>query len=78
MIGLDIVKDRSTREPSPELRLRIIQEAFRRGLILIGCGKSTIRLAPPLIVDTEDADIAVGVLDESMARAQAPGALVGG
>jgi 4-aminobutyrate aminotransferase len=66
MIGLDIVKDRSTREPSPELRLRIIQEAFRRGLILIGCGKSTIRLAPPLIVDTEDADIAVGVLDESM------------
>jgi 4-aminobutyrate aminotransferase len=66
MIGLDIVKDRTTRKPDPDRRLRIIQEAFRRGLILIGCGKSTIRLAPPLVVDREDCDIAVRVLDESM------------
>jgi 4-aminobutyrate aminotransferase len=66
MIGLDIVKDRTTRRPDPDRRLRIIQEAFRRGLILIGCGKSTIRLAPPLVVDREDCDIAVRVLDESM------------
>jgi 4-aminobutyrate aminotransferase len=66
MIGLDIVKDRTTRKPDPDRRLRIIQEAFRRGLVLIGCGKSTIRLAPPLLVDREDCDIAVRVLDESM------------
>ena len=66
MIGLEIVKDRKTREASPELRLAIIQEAFRRGLILIGCGKSTIRLSPPLIVDKEDAEIAVGILDEAI------------
>jgi 4-aminobutyrate aminotransferase len=71
MIGLDIVKDRSTREPDPATRLRIIQECFRRGLILIGCGKSTIRLAPPLTVDREDCDIAVRVLDESMAAVAA-------
>jgi 4-aminobutyrate aminotransferase len=67
MIGLEIVEDRATRKPSPEKRLAIIQECFRRGLILIGCGRSTIRLAPPLIVDEEDADIAVGILDEAMA-----------
>jgi 4-aminobutyrate aminotransferase len=67
MIGLEIVKDRASREPAPELRLEIIQEAFRRGLLLIGCGKSTIRLAPPLIVDQEDADIAVRILDEAIA-----------
>jgi len=66
MIGLEIVKDRKTGEASPELRLAIIQEAFRRGLILIGCGKSTIRLSPPLIVDKEDAEIAVGILDEAI------------
>jgi 4-aminobutyrate aminotransferase len=66
MIGLDIVKDRTTRKPDPDRRLRIIQEAFHRGLVLIGCGKSTIRLAPPLVVDREDCDIAVRVLDESM------------
>jgi 4-aminobutyrate aminotransferase len=69
MIGLEIVEDRTTRKPSPEMRLAIIQEAFRRGLILIGCGRSTIRLSPPLMVDEEDAGIAVGILDESMAAA---------
>jgi 4-aminobutyrate aminotransferase len=66
MIGLDIVKDKKTREPFPEMRLRIIQECFSRGLILIGCGKSTIRFAPPLNIDTEDADIAVRIVDEAM------------
>jgi len=66
MIGLDIVKDKATREPNGELRLKIIVESFKRGLILIGCGKSTIRLAPPLTVDKEDADIAVRILDEAM------------
>jgi 4-aminobutyrate aminotransferase len=72
MIGLDIVKDRATREPNPELRLKIIQESFKRGLILIGCGKSTIRLAPPLTIDTEDADIAVRILNEAMAAVTEP------
>ncbi len=66
MIGLDIVKDRSTREPDGDLRLKIIVESYKRGLILIGCGKSTIRLAPPLTIDNEDADIAVRILDEAM------------
>jgi 4-aminobutyrate aminotransferase len=66
MIGLDIVKDKATREPDGETRLKIIQECFNRGLILIGCGKSTIRLAPALNIDTEDADIAVRILDEAM------------
>jgi 4-aminobutyrate aminotransferase len=69
MIGLEFVKSRGTREPAPELRLRIVQEAFRRGLLLLGCGKTTIRLAPPLIIDTEDADIAVGILDQAIAAA---------
>jgi len=66
MIGLDVVKDKATREPNPEMRLKIIQECFNRGLILIGCGKSTIRFAPPLNIDSEDADIAVRVVDEAM------------
>jgi len=66
MIGLDIVKDKASREPDGARRLEIIQECFRRGLILIGCGKSTIRFAPPLTIDTEDADIAVRIVDEAM------------
>jgi 4-aminobutyrate aminotransferase len=40
MIGVEIVRDRFGREPDPERRERILGEAFRRGLLLLGCGKS--------------------------------------
>jgi 4-aminobutyrate aminotransferase len=67
MIGVEIVKDRESRQAAPELRERILEEAFRRGLLLLGCGKSTIRLAPPLIVDAEDVEIAAAILDDAIA-----------
>jgi 4-aminobutyrate aminotransferase len=66
MIGVEIVEDRATREPAPDRREKILEEAFRRGLLLLGCGKSTIRLAPPLVVDREDAELAAGILEESI------------
>ncbi|HKC12848.1 MAG TPA: acetyl ornithine aminotransferase family protein [Vicinamibacteria bacterium] len=64
MIGVEIVE--RSGEPAPGLRERILEEAFRRGLLLLGCGKSTIRLAPPLVIDGEDADIAAAILEESI------------
>jgi 4-aminobutyrate aminotransferase len=67
MIGVEIVRDRQTRAPEPELREKILEDAYRRGLLLLGCGKSTVRLAPPLVIDDEDADTAVRILDESIA-----------
>ena len=66
MIGVEIVRDRGSRTPAPELREAILEEAYRRGLLLLGCGKSTVRLAPPLIIDDQDADTAVRILDESI------------
>jgi 4-aminobutyrate aminotransferase len=66
MIGVEIVRDRFRREPAPELRERILAEAFQRGLLLLGCGRSTIRLAPPLIVDEEDAATAARILEEAV------------
>jgi 4-aminobutyrate aminotransferase len=69
MIGVEIVRDRFRREPAPELRERILEEAFKRGLLLLGCGRSTIRLAPPLIVDEEDAAMAARILEEAVIAA---------
>jgi 4-aminobutyrate aminotransferase len=69
MIGVEIVRDRFRREPAPELRERILEEAFQRGLLLLGCGRSTIRLAPPLIVDEEDAAMAARILEEAVIAA---------
>ena len=71
MVGVEIVRDRFRREPAPELRDKVLQDAFRRGLLLLGCGKSTIRLAPPLIIDDEDAAIALELLDQSIVAAVA-------
>ena len=66
MIGVEIVKDRASREPDHDRLERILEEAFRRGLLLLGCGKSTIRVAPPLVIDREDAEIAAGILEEAI------------
>ncbi len=66
MIGVEIVTADADRRPAPELREQILEEAFRRGLLLLGCGRSTIRLAPPLIIDAEDADVAAAILDDAI------------
>jgi 4-aminobutyrate aminotransferase len=63
MIGVEFVKDRSTREPAPELLKDLVLSAFARGLLLLGAGKSTLRLAPPLVVDEYDVDTALRMLD---------------
>jgi 4-aminobutyrate aminotransferase len=68
MIGVEIVKDRATREPHPELVDRVTDRAFRKGLLLLSCGKSTFRLAPPLILDSYDLDTGLAILDECLSE----------
>ena len=69
MIGVEIVKDRETREPAPELRDRIVELAFERGLLLLGAGASVVRLSPPLVVTREQAAFAVETLEECVRQA---------
>src|SRR5213079_1008300 len=45
MIGVEFVKDRATREPAPEVPHELVERAFRKGLLLLGAGKSALRLA---------------------------------
>jgi 4-aminobutyrate aminotransferase len=67
MLGVDIVKDRKTKEYAHDERDRIVELAFERGVLFLGCGPSTIRLAPPLIVTREEADVALDILEDSIA-----------
>ena len=69
MIGVDFVKDRHTREGNPGMRNRVVQEAFRRGLLVLGCGESTLRLSPPLIISRSQIDTALEILDAAVAAA---------
>jgi 4-aminobutyrate aminotransferase len=64
MIGIEIVKDQASREVAGPWRDRIVELAFERGLLILGCGETSIRLAPPLIVNTHEAEIALDVLEE--------------
>jgi 4-aminobutyrate aminotransferase len=58
------VKDRVTKEPADKLRDHIVDLAFTHGLLLLGCGKSVIRIAPPLCVNQAEVDEALSILDE--------------
>jgi 4-aminobutyrate aminotransferase len=67
MIGVDIVKDQATREYGNSERDRVVEAAFERGILFLGCGPSTVRIAPPLIVTKDEADVAMDALEESIA-----------
>jgi 4-aminobutyrate aminotransferase len=69
MVGVEIVKDNKTKEHAAEERDRIIELAFERGLLFLGCGPSTIRIAPPLVVSKDEADVEIDVLEECIAQA---------
>jgi len=64
MIGVEIVKDKVTKEYGNVERDRIVEMAFERGILFLGCGPSTIRICPPLIVTKEEADVAIDVLEQ--------------
>jgi 4-aminobutyrate aminotransferase len=66
MIGVEIVTDKRAKTPGGVERDRIVELAFERGLLLLGCGPNTIRLAPPLILTIEQADIALHVLEDCL------------
>lgn len=64
MVGLELVRHRATKEPAAQQRDQIIQDCFRKGLLLLGCGESTIRFCPPLVIREPDVDTALTILDE--------------
>ena len=66
MIGVELVKDRATREPYPEVVKPLEEMAFKKGLLLLGAGRNALRLAPPLVIDAEDVDTGLRIIDECL------------
>ena len=66
MIGIEIVHDQRSKERAPELRDRVTTMAFERGLLVLGAGRNSIRLSPPLIITRDQADFAVDTLEECL------------
>jgi 4-aminobutyrate aminotransferase len=66
MIGIELVRDRQTKERAVEERNALVQAMFRRGVLVLGAGKNAIRLAPPLVLSKAQADSVIKLLDESL------------
>jgi 4-aminobutyrate aminotransferase len=66
MIGIELVRDRETKQKAPELRDRVLRQAFERGLLVLGAGDTAIRLCPPLVVTRDQCDFAMETLEECL------------
>jgi 4-aminobutyrate aminotransferase len=69
MIGVEFEKSDGSGVPDAELRDRVMQKCFERGLLLLSCGESTLRFCPPLIVKQEEANTAVTIFDTAISAA---------
>jgi len=70
MIGIELVKNKATREPASALRNRLEVLAFERGLIVLGCGETTLRVWPALILKKEEAMVGLDILEESLTQVE--------
>jgi 4-aminobutyrate aminotransferase len=70
MIGVECVRDRQTKERAVEERDAVVNAAFYRGLLVLGAGKNTIRLSPPLVLTRSEADTAIRILDEAFTEVE--------
>jgi 4-aminobutyrate aminotransferase len=70
MIGIEFVKDRETREADHDLRDRITELAFERGLIMLGCGGNAIRISPPLNISRTEIDEGLKIFEQAITLAE--------
>ncbi len=70
MIGVEFVTDKHSKEPAADLRDAVVHKAFERGLLLLGCSRSVIRVAPPLSMSKSEADEGLRIFEEAVGLAE--------
>jgi 4-aminobutyrate aminotransferase len=70
MIGIEMVRDKKTKEKAIEERNAVVQGCFEKGLLILGCGENVIRFSPPLIITQREADIALTIFEEVLKRVE--------
>jgi 4-aminobutyrate aminotransferase len=66
MVGVELVRDRKTKERAADERNAVVNACFARGLLLLGAGKNAIRFSPPLVLTRSQAETAVGIFDQAL------------
>jgi 4-aminobutyrate aminotransferase len=72
MVGVELVRDRATKERATTERDRVVNEAFARGLLILGAGRNAVRFSPPLVLTKAQADTAVRIFDECLTAVEKP------
>ncbi len=70
MIGVEFVEDQITKKPAAALRDDVVDRAFERGLLTLGCGKSVIRVSPPLCITESEAEEGLQIFEEAITVAE--------
>jgi 4-aminobutyrate aminotransferase len=70
MIGVEFIEDSQTRRPAHDLRDVIVDLAFERGLLTLGCGRSVIRISPPLCITKSEMDEGLAIFEEAVTLAE--------
>jgi 4-aminobutyrate aminotransferase len=73
-LGVELVKDRLSKEPAGPFCEAVVRQSFQNGLLLLPCGVSTIRFMPPLMASSADVDEAMTILDASLDEVRLHGA----
>ena len=73
MVAAEFVRSREDKTPNVKLKDRIVEESYRRGLLLLPCGKSSIRFIPPLVIQRDEIDEGVEILDAAITAARRSG-----
>ncbi|HEX9367364.1 MAG TPA: acetyl ornithine aminotransferase family protein [Vicinamibacterales bacterium] len=66
MIGVELVRDRTTKERAVDERNALVQAMFRRGVLILGAGRNALRFAPPLVITKDQADAVLHAFGEAL------------
>ena len=70
MVGVELVRDRETKERATDERNAVVTAAFRRGLLILGAGENSIRFSPPLVLTRDESDTAISLFDQALAEVE--------
>ncbi len=66
MVGVELIEDAQTKNPAHDLRDRIVEACYKRGLLVLGAGFNVLRFTPPLVVDRAGVDKALRIFEEAL------------
>jgi 4-aminobutyrate aminotransferase len=70
MIGIELVRNRQTKERATTERDVIVDKMFAKGVLVLGAGRNAIRLSPPLVLTKDQANACIKALDEAIGEVE--------